>query len=122
MQAADRQIVYRETIRGEAARHGLIASFLPKIFEGQAGSGCHINFSLWRDGHNISGDSNQATAISPEAGAFMAGILEHLPALCAVTIPSINSYRRILPHFWAGAFRSWGHQNLHYNHAFGVAA
>ena len=111
MQAADRQIVYRETVRGEATRHGLIASFLPKIFEDKAGSGCHLNFSLWREGKNISGDPQQATAISPEAGAFIAGILDHLPALCALTIPSKTSYRRIQPHFWAGAFRAWGHQN-----------
>ena len=111
MRAADRQIVYRETVRGEAARHGLIASFLPKIFKDKAGSGCHLNFSLWRNGQNISGDPQQATAISPEAGAFIAGILDHLPALCAVTIPSKTSYRRIQPQLWAGAFRAWGHQN-----------
>jgi len=111
MRAADRQIIYRETVRGEATRHGLIASFLPKIFEDKAGSGCHLNFSLWREGKNISGDPQQTTAISPEAGAFIAGILDHLPALCAVTIPSKTSYRRIQPHFWAGAFRAWGHQN-----------
>jgi glutamine synthetase len=66
---------------------------------------------LWREGKNISGDPQQATAISPEAGAFIAGILDHLPALCAVTIPSKTSYRRIQPQFWAGAFRAWGHQN-----------
>jgi len=111
MRAADRQIVYRETVRGEATRHGLIASFLPKIFEDKAGSGCHLNFSLWRDEQNISGDPQQATAISSEAGAFIAGVLDHLPALCALTIPSKTSYRRIQPHFWAGAFRAWGHQN-----------
>ena len=111
MRAADRQIIYRETIRGEASRHGLIASFLPKIFVDKAGSGCHLNFSLWRDGKNISGDPHQATAISLDAGAFIAGILDHLPALCALTIPSKPSYRRIQPHFWAGAFRAWGHQN-----------
>ena len=109
--AADRQIIYRETVRGVAGRHGLIASFLPKIFEDKAGSGCHVNFSLWRNGKNISGDSHQDTGISFEAGAFISGILDHLPALAGLTIPSINSYRRIRPHFWAGAFRAWGHQN-----------
>jgi glutamine synthetase len=110
-QAADRQIIYRETVRGVAARHGLIAVFLPKLFEDKAGSGCHLNFSLWRNAANISGDDQQPTGIGAEAGAFIAGILEHLPALAAITIPSKNSYRRIRPHFWAGAFRSWGHQN-----------
>jgi len=110
-QAADRQIIYRETVRGVATQHGLVASFLPKILEDKAGSGCHLNFSLWRGNKNISGDPQQATGISPEAGAFISGVLEHLPALTALTIPSKTSYRRIRPHFWAGAFRSWGHQN-----------
>lgn len=109
--AADRQIIYRETVRGMATRHGLIASFLPKLFEDKAGSGCHLNFSLWRGAANISGDERQATGIGPEAGAFISGVLDHLPALAAVTIPSKTSYRRIRPHFWAGAFRAWGHQN-----------
>jgi len=110
-QAADRQIVYRETVRGVAIQHGLIASFLPKIVEDKAGSGCHINFSLWREDENISGDPGQTSGIGREACAFLAGILEHLPALAAITIPSKTSYRRIRPHFWAGAFRAWGYQN-----------
>ena len=109
--AADRQIVYRETVRGVATQHGLIASFLPKVLEDKAGSGCHLNFSLWRHDQNISGDPQQATGINSEAGAFISGVLDHLPALAAVTIPSKTSYRRIRPHFWAGAFRAWGHQN-----------
>lgn len=109
--AADRQIVYRETVRGVATQHGMIASFLPKILEDKAGSGCHLNFSLWRHDRNISGDPQQATGLSPEAEAFISGVLDHLPALAAVTIPSKTSYRRIRPHFWAGAFRAWGHQN-----------
>jgi len=111
LRSADQQIIYRETVRGVASRHGLIGSFLPKIFEDKAGSGCHLNFSLWRKGKNISGDPQQSNGISSEAGAFIAGVLDHLPALCALTIPSKNSYRRIRPHFWAGAFRAWGTQN-----------
>jgi glutamine synthetase len=109
--AADRQIIYRETVRGVARRHGRTASFLPKLFEDKAGSGCHLNFSLWRQTRNISGDEQQPTGIGQEAGAFIAGVLAHLPGLAAITIPSKTSYRRIRPHFWAGAFRSWGHQN-----------
>jgi glutamine synthetase len=111
MRSADRQIIYRETVRGMASRHGLIGSFLPKIFEDKAGSGCHLNFSLWREGEDISGDPQRSNGLSSEAGAFVAGVLNHLPALCAITIPGKNSYRRIRPHFWAGAFRAWGTQN-----------
>jgi glutamine synthetase len=111
LKAADNQIIFRETVRGVSIRHGLIASFLPKIFEDKAGSGCHINFSLWREEVNVSGDAGQSDGIGPEAGAFIAGILNHLKALTAITIPSINSYRRMRPHFWAGAFQAWGYQN-----------
>lgn len=110
LRAADHQVIFRETARGVALRHGLVASFLPKIIESAAGSGCHLNLSLWRDGHNITG-ARQPTGLSAEAQAFIAGILSHLPALCALTLASTNSYRRIRPHFWAGAFRSWGYAN-----------
>lgn len=109
--AADAQIVYRETVRGVAYRHGQLASFLPKIVEDKAGSGCHLNLSLWRDGKNLTGDASRETRLSREAEAFIAGLLAHLPALCALTIPSRNSYRRIRPHFWAGAFTAWGYDN-----------
>jgi glutamine synthetase len=111
VRASDHQILYRETVRGVATQHGMVASFLPKIFEDKAGSGCHLNFSLWREERNISGDPRQSTGISREAGAFIAGVLDHLPALTAITVPSKTSYRRIRPHSWAGAFRAWGHQN-----------
>jgi glutamine synthetase len=111
LRAADRQIQYRETVRGVSIQHGLVASFLPKVFKDRAGSGCHLNFSLWRKEENVSGDSNQSNGISREAAAFISGILDHLHALAAVTIPSNNSYHRIQPHNWVGIFRAWGYQN-----------
>lgn len=109
--AADRQVLYRETVRGVAARHGLIASFLPKIVEEKAGSGCHLNLSLAKDGINITGDARGTAGFGRQAATFLAGILDHLPALTAITIPSTNSFRRLRPHFWAGAFRAWGYDN-----------
>lgn len=57
LRAADQQIVFRETARGVAQQHGLITSFVPKIIEGRAGSGCHLNFSLWEADKNTSGDA-----------------------------------------------------------------
>jgi glutamine synthetase len=98
-------------VRGVAARHGYVASFLPKVHEGAAGSGCHLNLSLQRDGGSVTGDAAHATGLSPVARAFLAGVLDHLPGLAALTVPSCNSYRRLLPHFWAGAFIVWGHDN-----------
>lgn len=101
LRAADQQVLFRQTVHAVALRHGLKASFLPKIFADSAGSGCHLHLSLWREGRNV----------TPEARSFMAGILHHLPALMALTTPSSNSYRRLLPHCWSGAFACWGVDN-----------
>ena len=109
--AADNQIVFRETARGVAIKYGLTVSFLPKIFENAAGSGCHINLSLWQDDKNITGDAKDKTGLSKTGRSFVAGVLTHLPALTALTLSTRNSFRRIRPHFWAGAFTAWGYDN-----------
>ena len=109
LRAADQHIIYRETVRAIARRHGLIASFLPKLFDSAAGSGCHLHLSLWRQGQNITGDGRGG--LSSEAQAFCAGLLHHLKALMALTTPSTNSYRRLRPHCWSGAFQCWGYDN-----------
>jgi len=109
LQAADRQIAFRETVRGVALQHQLRASFLPKILANQAGSGCHLHLSLWQGGENRTSAGNGD--LSPVARSFVAGILDHLPALMALTTPSVNSYRRLQPHYWSGAFRCWGWDN-----------
>ncbi|MBD2663110.1 glutamine synthetase family protein [Richelia sinica] len=111
LQAADWQVAFRETVRAIANRHYLTASFLPKIFADSAGNGCHLHLSLWRDGKNLLPDGEDVFGLSPIAKAFIAGILHHLPGLMAITTPSPNSYRRIRPHFWSGAFRCWGVDN-----------
>jgi glutamine synthetase len=108
--AADRQIVFRETVRAIARKHNLIASFLPKIFIDQAGSGSHIHFSLWQNGKNITPHPDK-DGLSPLASHFVAGLLTHLPALMAITTPTPNSYKRILPQSWSGAFCCWGFDN-----------
>ena len=107
--AADQQIAFRETVKAVAHQHHLQASFLPKIFANQAGSGTHIHWSLWQDGKNII--PTQQGQVSATACQFMAGILHHLPALMALTTPSPNSYRRLQPQSWSGAFRCWGYDN-----------
>jgi glutamine synthetase len=111
LHAADAQIMTRETIRGIAATRGLGASLAPKPWPDAAGNGCHIHFSLWdRDGSRNRFYSPDAR-LSPEGVAFTAGLLEHLPGLCGLTVPSFNSYRRISPQTWSGAYRCWGYDN-----------
>jgi glutamine synthetase len=113
LRAADEQLLVRETIRGVASRHGLVASLAPKPWPDNAGNGGHIHFSLWEaDGsRNRFHDGSAADRLSAEARSFIAGVLEHLPGLCGLTAPSFNSYRRIVPQYWAGAFVCWGHDN-----------
>jgi len=111
LQACDQQIAFRETVRVVARKHGLVASFLPKIFPDKTGNGCHLHVSLWRDDTNILSDPNNTYGLSDPARQFIAGILRHLPALMALTAPTSNSYRRIQPNSWSGAFQCWGFDN-----------
>ncbi|MCA9792073.1 MAG: glutamine synthetase [Candidatus Eremiobacteraeota bacterium] len=101
--AVYRQLAFRETVHAIAHQQGYRASFVPKLYPNQAGSGCHLHLSLW------SGDQN--LGIEGAAASFMAGLLEHLPALMAITTPIPNSYRRLGPHLWSGAFACWGMDN-----------
>ncbi len=113
LQAADHHIIYRETVRGVALKHGRFASFAPKPWGDQAGNGCHLHFSGWNPDQSVN-RFYQADAeynLSPLARQFMAGILDHLPALVALTCASVNSYRRLQPQMWASAFRAWGPDN-----------
>lgn len=110
-QAADWQVIFRETVHAVAARHHLKASFLPKVYPDKAGCGCHLHLSLWKDGENIFPDPSGPGELSETALSFLAGVLDHLPALAAVVAPSPNSYRRLQPHYWSGAYRCWGLDN-----------
>jgi glutamine synthetase len=113
LEAADRQVFYRETVRAIAHRHGLRASLAPKPFVDQAGNGAHIHFSLW----DTTGrrprmhDPRGRYGVSTLGYRFIAGVLEHLPGLLALTCPSMNSYRRLQPHFWSSAYTVWGPDN-----------
>jgi glutamine synthetase len=111
LQAADEQVLVRETIRAVATRQGLVASLAPKAWPDNAGNGAHLHFSLWEGGRNRFHDPAASDLLSAEARSFIAGVLEHLPGLCGLTAPSFNSYHRIVPQYWAGAFTCWGHDN-----------
>ena len=111
LQAADEQLLVRETIRGVAAGQGLVASLAPKPWPDNAGNGAHVHFSLWEGNRNSFYDGAAPDLLSGEARSFIAGLLEHLPGLCGLTAPSFNSYHRIVPQHWAGAFLCWGHDN-----------
>lgn len=111
LRAADEAITARETIRGIALQHGLAASFAPKPFIDQAGSGSHVHLSLWNNDRNAFYNASDPLGLSTVAYGFIAGVLEHLPALLALTCPTLNSYQRLAPGMWSSAFICYGPDN-----------
>lgn len=111
LDAADAIVMFRELIKAVARKHGVIASFMPKPSNDLPGSGFHIHVSLWKDGINLFYDEKDEYLLSDLAYHFIGGILEHLEPLMAITAASVNSYKRLLPHNWASAYKCWGPQN-----------
>ena len=113
LRAADNQVTYRQTVRGVAARRGLIASLAPKPFADQAGSGAHLHWSIWDTAHTVNrlADASDPDGLSPLARHAIAGVIAHLPGLLGLTTPSANSFRRLQPHYWSSAYTAWGLEN-----------
>jgi glutamine synthetase len=112
LRAADDQIFVREAIRATAMAHELAASLSPKPFVAGAGNGLHVHVSLRSAaGENLFFDPDADGAIGDVGRSFVAGLLAHLPALCAITAPSVPSYLRLAPSAWAGSWRCWGYDN-----------
>ncbi|HEY0811768.1 MAG TPA: glutamine synthetase family protein [Pseudonocardia sp.] len=107
--AADRQLLARQTLRAAAQRHGLQLSFAPLPALTVAGNGWHLHTSIWRDGVNLL--AGTAEGPGDEGAAYIAGILRELPAVAAVTAPSLGSLARMRPGYFAGAYAFWGVQN-----------
>jgi glutamine synthetase len=113
LQAADNQITYRQTVRGVAAQHGMVASLAPKPWADQAGSGAHLHWSIWNADHstNVLADPQGVAGLSELARHAVGGVLRHLPGLLGLTTPSTNSFRRLQPHYWSSAYTAWGIEN-----------
>jgi len=113
LRAADNHLIYRETVRNVAYQHGLFASFAPKPFPDQAGNGLHTHLSAWDKSEqtNLFFDGADEQNISELAYHFIGGVMAHLPALVALTCPSMNSYRRLSPGSWSTAFTCYGPDN-----------
>lgn len=117
LRAADNVCLVRETARGVARAFDLLATFAPKPFLDQAGSGAHIHLSLWgsdtseHPGKNLFYDANERGGLSQRGKFFIGGVLRHIRGLVAITCGSPNSYRRLLPHFWSSAYAAYGFDN-----------
>lgn len=113
LRMADTIYLVKLLVKLMAARKGLIASFMPKPFHGQYGAGLHTHVSLIDDEkkQNLFYDPNGSYGLSETALHFIAGILYHAKALAALTNPTVNSYKRLVPGWEAPVYISWARYN-----------
>lgn len=105
--AADRIMTFRAVVRIIAQRHGLHATFMPKPVEGIAGSGLHLNMSLFKEGKNAFHNPDDRLLLSRDAYFFIGGLLKHSRAFTAIANPIINSYKRLISGYDAPLYITW---------------
>ena len=108
---ADAAMTMKFTIKAIAERHGLHGTFMPKPIAGINGSGMHVHQSIFRNGTPLFYDPNDEYKLSELAKQFLAGQLHHIKAICAVTNPLVNSYKRLIAGYEAPVFIAWGQKN-----------
>ncbi|MCP4785038.1 MAG: type I glutamate--ammonia ligase [Fuerstiella sp.] len=110
LQASDRLVRLKYLVRNFAARHGKVATFMPKPLWNDNGSGLHLHLSLWKDGDPLFAGSGYG-GLSETAMFAMGGILRHAPSLLAFCCPTTNSYKRLIPGFEAPVNLSYSYRN-----------
>jgi glutamine synthetase len=110
--AADRQLLARQTIHAAARTHGLRACFAPLFTAAGMGNGWHLHTSAQRGGRNLlAGSDGAADRPGPDGAGWLGGLLRDLPALAAITAPSVPSLARLRPGYFASAYQFWGVEN-----------
>ncbi len=112
LDAADRAHRFKAAIKELALVNGHLATFMPKPFNDEGGSGFHLHFSMWsEDDKPLFDDPSSEDGLSQTARHAIGGILAHAPALAAISNPTINSYKRFGPDTLAPWLIDWGHDN-----------
>jgi glutamine synthetase len=111
LRAADDAALVKFAMKALAASMGMRASFLAKTAPGEEGSSGHIHFSCWDGETNAFAGPDAADQIPPAFGAAIAGVLEHLPAASLLLNPNVNSYKRLVPGWFAPINATWGYEN-----------
>jgi len=111
LDTADKIVTFKMVVRTIAQRHGLHATFMPKPIAGVNGSGMHTNQSLEAGGVNAFYDPEGERQLSSVARWYMGGLLKHIRALTAVTNPTVNSYKRLVPDYEAPVYIGWSESN-----------
>ncbi|HWP82031.1 MAG TPA: type I glutamate--ammonia ligase [Bacteroidota bacterium] len=107
---ADKYLVYKYVTKNVAKKHGKTVTFMPKPIFGDNGSGMHVHQSLWKSGKPLFAGSGYA-GLSEMAMYYIGGLLKHAPALCALTNPTTNSYKRLVPGFEAPVNLAYSQRN-----------
>ncbi len=95
LRTADKHAFFKYMTKSIAEKHGFRATFMPKPFANLTGNGCHMHASLWQGDRNVFTDPNGELGMSREAYHFIGGVMHSAEALCAITNPAVNSYKRI---------------------------
>ncbi|MFP4478298.1 MAG: type I glutamate--ammonia ligase [Candidatus Izemoplasmatales bacterium] len=112
VEACDNLQTFKLVVKNIARRHRLHATFMPKPLASVNGSGMHTNCSLAdKDGNNVFYDPNDKMGLSKVARQWITGILRHSKSFCAITNPTVNSYKRLVPGYEAPCYVSWSEQN-----------
>ncbi|WP_213423460.1 type I glutamate--ammonia ligase [Bhargavaea massiliensis] len=111
LKACDDIQTFKLVVKTIARKHGLLATFMPKPLFGINGSGMHCNLSLFKGEENAFYDPEGAMEMSDTARHFLAGILKHAPSFTAITNPTVNSYKRLVPGYEAPCYVAWSGRN-----------
>ncbi|WP_066371123.1 type I glutamate--ammonia ligase [Neobacillus fumarioli] len=109
--ACDNIQTFKLVVKTIARKHGLHATFMPKPLFGVNGSGMHCNLSLFKNGQNAFFEPTGDLQLSDTARHFIAGVLKHAPSFTAVTNPTVNSYKRLVPGYEAPCYVAWSARN-----------
>jgi glutamine synthetase len=103
--------IYKYLARVIGKRHGLLPTFMPKPIQSDAGNGMHVHISFWKNGQNAFFERDAKHNISQTMRYFMGGLLAHAGGTTAITNPTVNSYKRLVPQFEAPVFIAWSPVN-----------
>ncbi|MDR1567999.1 MAG: type I glutamate--ammonia ligase [Streptococcaceae bacterium] len=109
--ACDNIQTFKLVVKTIARKYGLHATFMPKPLQGINGNGMHCNMSLFKDGKNVFFDETGPLQLSKTAYQFLAGLIKHARGFTAVTNPTVNSYKRLVPGYEAPVYVAWAGRN-----------